>query len=296
MADNSIEENLPLAQTAIALQSVLSVMAKDYSAGFRFDTTALRLLSKKANVEIDDILQSTLKHKMFCRSDNVYFLLDFVASEEIRNNINAFAINLLNEYGCFEVSELYKLFADSLNPKCICDVDDFEIFYMRICNSDIRCVAAPQIGNRIVRYSSGNVWGTFSVIAQKIIATINNEFGGVVSEDELHEKYRAFSVDLLAKIIKYCAGDELFRVEINEMVCYQMLDTLGLPEDFSDTLSDTLYRLAAIGLPLNEEILHTALSLTLGVNFKVEYNIPDQATFRRVISIYYKANPPREWK
>jgi hypothetical protein len=80
------------------------------------------------------------------------------------------------------------------------------------------------------------------------------------------------------------------------MVCYQTLDTLGLPDDFSNTLSDTLFRLDDLGLTPNEEVLHTALSIALGVNFKMEYNIPDQATYRRLIDIYYKADPPREWK
>jgi hypothetical protein len=34
----------------------------------------------------------------------------------------------------------------------------------------------------------------------------------------------------------------------------------------------------------------------LGVNFKVEYNIPDDKTYRRLIATYYKDAPKREWK
>lgn len=118
----------------------------------------------------------------------------------------------------------------------------------------------------------------------------------MVSEDDLHKKFCAFSVNLLAKIIRKCVGNELLRVKINGIVCYQTLDALELPDDFSDKLSDTLYRLDNVGLTPNEEVLHTALSLTLCVNFKAEYNIPDPATYRRIVDIYYKANPPREWK
>jgi hypothetical protein len=241
-------------------------------------------------------MQFALKQQMFRRDDGVYFLLDVVADTETRKDIVDFADALLDEYGCFEIQKLYAMYADRLNPKCIGGADHFEKLYECIGNHDVRCVAAPQIGNRIARHSRGNVWGTFSTVAQKIITVINNEFGGVVSEDDLQKKFCAFSADLLAKIIKICVGNELLRVEINGIVCYQTIDALGLPDDFSDRLSETLYRLDALGLFPNEEVLHTALSLALGVNFKAEYNIPDQATFRRLIAAYYEAEPPREWK
>jgi DNA-binding XRE family transcriptional regulator len=276
--------------------SVVAVLSEDYSGGFRFDATALRLLSNKVGVEIDGNMQSTLKRQMFRRNDDVYFLLDLVVDAETRKDIVGFADALLDEYGCFEIPELYARYADRLNPKCIGSVEDFENFYERISRRDVRCVAAPQIGNRIARYINGNVWEIFSAIAQKIIAVTNGEFGGVISEDDLHRKFRAFSVDLLAKIIRYCVGDKLLRVEINGIVCYQTLDALGLPEDFSDTLSGTLCRLDDLGLTPNEETLHTALSLALGVNLKSEYNIPGQTAFRQLVDVYYKADPPRKWK
>ena len=254
------------------------------------------MLSNKAGVEIDKNMQSALQQRMFRRNDDVFFLLDVVADAELRKDIVDFADALLDEYGCFEMAELYALYADRLNPKCIGGANDFEKFYEHIGDPDVRCVAAPRIGNRIARYNYGNVRGILGTIAQRIIAVVNDEFGGVVSEDDLQKKFRAFSADLLAKIVRNCAGDKLLRVEINGIVCYQTLDALGLPDDFSDTLSEVLSRLDNLGLTPNEEVLHTALSLAMGVNFKAEYNIPDQATYRRIVDVYYKTAPPREWQ
>jgi hypothetical protein len=288
--------NISDSSRIIVPQSVIAVLSKDYSAGFRFDTTALRLLSNKTGVEIDKNVQFMLKQRMFRRNDDVFFLLDVVADAETRKEIADFADALLDEYGCFEMSELYALYADRLNTKCIRCVDDFEKFYKCIGNRDVRCIAAPRIGNRIARYSGGNVWELFDIIVQRIIAVTNDEFGGVISEEDLQKKFCAFSADLLAKIIKNCIGDELLRVEINGIVCYQTLEALGLPDNFSETLSETLHHLDTLGLIPNEEALHTALSLALRVNFKAEYNIPDQATYRRIIDVYYTATPPREWK
>jgi len=277
-------------------ESVIDVLRTDYANGFRFDNTALRLLSSKAGVEVDEPLQSALKRQMFHRADDVYFLLDIVTDAVTRKELVGFANALLDEYGCFEISEFYVMYADKLNPKCIGGAEDFERFYSQICSSDVRCVAAPYIWNRIARRRNSNVWGQFETIAKKIIAVANEEFGGVASENDLHLKFCAFSTDLLAKIIKHRAGNDILRVEINGIVCYQTLDALGLPGNFSDVLSDILYRFDDLGLTPNEEALHTALSLALGVNFKEEYNIPDQETYRRLVAVHYKAEPPREWK
>jgi hypothetical protein len=277
------------------LDAMLSVLFKDYASGFRFETTALRLLSGKTGVEIDANMQSALKQQMFHRGDGIYFLFEHIADKQTRKDIVRVANALLDEYGCFEVSELYGLYADKLNAKIIGNAGDFEVFYEQIGKSGVRCVAAPYIGNRIARFRNANVWGNFEVIADKIIALANDAFGGIISEDDLHREFRAFSVDLLAKIIKHSAEDRLVRTEINGIVCYQTLEALGLPENFSDTLAATLERLDELDLAPSEEVLHTALSLSLGVNFKAEYNLPTQEIYRRLIAVYYKGVPRRQW-
>jgi hypothetical protein len=109
-------------------ESVINVLAENYANGFRFDATTVRLLSDKASVGVDMKLQSTLKHIMFRRNDDVYFLPDTVADAETRKEIADFANNWLDDYGCFEISELYRLFAESLNRRCIDNPDNFEAF------------------------------------------------------------------------------------------------------------------------------------------------------------------------
>ena len=276
--------------------ALLGVLKRNYAFGFRFDTTYIRLLSNTSGIEVDERMQTELKHIMFCRNDGVYFLLDAVTDAVTRKDIVDVADAFLKEYGCFEIPEFYKLYEDKVNPKCIGNADDFENFYEQIENRDVRCVRAPQIGNRIARFSNGNVWGTFEAVAAKIVSVITEEFYGSCSEDDLHARFCAFSVDLLSKIIKYCAADALVRVEINDSVCYQTFDALGLPENFSDVLAETLEHLSDIGLETTQDVLHTAISLELGVNFKAEFNPPDWDTYRRLIAAFYKAEPRREWK
>jgi hypothetical protein len=274
-------------------QEIIDALNEKYANGFRFDITALRLLSAESGIEINGEIQTVLKRFLFRRNDDVYFLPDIIADTEMRKEIVEFADEFLDEYGFFEMSELYALFAGNINDKCIYDTDSFESFYLFINKRNVRCVAAN--GTRIARVQNENVRTLFSGIADKALSIIQEKFDGVVREDDLRAHFLAISTELLSSII----GDhieDIVKTEINGIVCYQTLDTLGLPDDFSETLSELLSRLDELELSPTDEVLHTALSLTLGVNFKAEYNIPDDKTYRRLIALYYEETPKREWK
>jgi hypothetical protein len=304
MLKEFLDENCPelLSANSVGISAssvpdaVIDVLRKNYVQGFRFDTTYINLLSSASGIEVDERMQSSLKRMMFKRDDGIYFLLDMVADAVTRKDIIAFADTYLQEYGCFEIPEFYKMYENKVNSNCIRNADDFESFYEQIGKSGVRCVQAPYVGNRIARYSNGNVWNTFKDVAAKIVTFITDEYYGSCNEDDLHVKFCAFSTDLLGKIIKQCATDDLIRVEINGSVCYQNYDALGLPEDFSEQLAETLDRLGNIGLLPSQEVLHTAISLKLSVNFMEEFNLPDWDTYRRLIASFYKAEPRREWK
>jgi len=274
-------------------QRIIDVLYENYANGFRFDTTALRLLSTMSNIEIDEDIQSALRNALYRRNDDVYFLPDIIAATETQNEIIEFTDKLLNIRGFFEMSELYALFANNINNKCIYDADSFEDFYLFINRRKIRCVSA--YGTRIVRVQNENVRTLFSGIANKVISIIQDMFDGVVNEDDLRVHFPAISPALLSSIINDYVED-IVKTEINGIVCYQTLNTLGLPDDFSEMLSELLSRLAELELPPTGEVLHTALSLALGVNFKAYYNIPNVKTYRRLIKFYYEGSPEREWK
>jgi hypothetical protein len=279
--------------TVASLDSIIFVLIRDYPNGFCFNTTSIRLLIEKSGIDIDTSIQNAMKKLMFCRNDSVCFLLDVVTDSEIQKKIIDTADNWLDAYGCFESSELYALFIGSINKKAIRNVDDFVVFYEHINRRNVRCIT--HYGTRIARVQDKNIRDIILNVATKIISIIHDEFGGVVSEDDLNMRFSAFSVDLLGKIIKEHA-EELVKTEINGIVCYQTLDALGLSDELSNTLAGVLEQLDELSLPPSEEILHTALSIRLGVNFRAEYNITDDKTYRRLITVYYKERPKRDWR
>jgi hypothetical protein len=287
------DSSYALIANTVVPDTVITILTSDYPNGFVFDATAIRLLSDKSGVDVNDIVISALKRAMFRRSDDVYFLLDTVANIETRREITDLANVLLDDYECFEISKLYGFFIDRFNKKCIDCLESFEAFYEFINRRYIRCVAV--YGTKIARVQSKNIHELLLDIAGKVATITYDEYSGVVSEDDLQNHFPAFSSTLLANIIKEYTK-ELVKTEINGIICYQMLEAFGLSDDFSDILAETLSQLDDLDLMPSEDVLHTALSIRLGVNFKDEYNIPDDKTYRRLIVTYYKGTPKREWK
>jgi len=282
-----------LSKKTVILDTIIDILTSDYPNGFVFDATAIRLLSDKSGIDIDNNAQFALKREMFRRDDDVYFLVDTVANAETRREIIEFANTLLDNYGCFEVSELYAFFIDRLNKRCIDGLENFEAFYKFINRRDIRCITT--YGTRIVRIQSKSFYDILSNIARTITVIVHDEYGGVVSEDDLRNYIPEFSTTLFANIIKDYS-EELFKMKINGITCYQTIDAFGLSDEFSNILTETLLQLDDLRLMPSEDVLHTALSIRLGVNFKDEYNIPDDKTYRRLIVTYYRDTPKREWK
>ncbi len=272
---------------------VLKLLGENYQNGFRFDTTTVRLLADKAGIDINNEIQNALKSVMFRRNDDLFFHSDTVADVEIRNKIIRVSENWIADFSCFEISELYELFNDNLNKKCINSLECFETFYEFINKQDIRCV--KKYGTRIARIQGLSLNDIFVTVTRRIMTLAHEEFSGVISEYDLRTRFPSFSVILLENIIKEHA-EELVRTEINGVVCYQTLDALGLSEEFGTMLAETLSTFDELRLIPSEEALHTAISLRMGVNFKAEYNIPDDKTYRRLIAAYYKNAPRREWK
>jgi hypothetical protein len=278
---------------SVLIKELLIVIAKDYANGFRFEPTAIRLLSDKTSITIDDSLQKALKNAMFCHHDNLYFVIDNITAAETQDEIVNTATKWLDEYNMFELSELYILYADQLDTRCISNVNEFNKFFEFLYHPNFR--QSNFKGKPIVRTSTKRITDLFLDISQRIVSATINDCYGIIDENFLKERFPAFSIDLLSKVIKYYVP-ELVKTEINGLICFQTLDSLGLPCDFVDILTETLSQLNELSLAPTEDVLHAALSLKLGNNFKSEYSIPDQATYRRLISELYRAEPRREWK
>jgi hypothetical protein len=271
---------------------VIRILTEDFSKGFNFTPTAIRILSEKSGVNMNWQTLTALELKLFCRRDRVYFLLDTVVDLETRKEINVLAASFLAEFGCFEFAVLFSKFRESINECCIRDLKDFEEFYRFMNKDNSRFVTVN--GTRIASRQRGDISALFSDIAEMVLNIVDSAYG-TISEDELRVRFPAFSVNLLERILNDYAKT-LMKTEINGVVCYQTIEALCLPEGFAETLYKVLEQIDELGLSPSEEVLNAVLSLMIGVNIKDEYNITDSRTYQRLISVCYGKVPEREWK
>ncbi len=275
-------------------EAVLEVLNEDYRGGLVFNAPSIRLLEDKVGLQINDVLQGAMKQTMFRRNDDVYFLLANIITEENIELLFDVVDEWLNAFGCFELVALCDIFRVNINENVIRNLTDFEDLFNHLNNqSSLRCVG--QLSTKIVRTQEFNVNESLMKVAGLLLNSIHNDFDGVADEIGLKEKFPAFSESLIANIIKEYT-EEIVKTEINGIVCYQTLNALGLSDDFSEVLERVLSSFEELGLTPTEEALHTALSFDMGLNFKEEFNIPDQKTYRRLIAYYYKSAPGREWR
>lgn len=277
-----------------ALKEFADIFMTEYSNGFDFSVTAIRLLSGRIGFEMGDNDVTTLKSLMFCRSDNIYFWPTAIATDEVNSNIIDKALAWLNKFGCFEVSRLYEVYKNSIPCGIIRHHDDFFAYFAYISLLDTRDF---WFGNhRIIAIAGTKKNQIEPRIANALIDAIK-ESGGSIPEYELAEQFPIISDELIGDLLKWYART-VIKTEINDLLCYQSLDSLGLPDDFSKVLSAIIVELAGLGLAVTEESLHTALSLKLNMNFREEYNLQKNKTYRQLISAYYDdkdGQAKREW-
>ncbi len=276
------------------LNAVLGAIKSNYSMGLDFSPTTLRLLENKSQIEISAKLQAELKKLMFKRNDGIYLLTEQIINQENFDKLQTAIRGYMDEFSCFELPKIYITYSSFFDDKLIRDCDDFED-WLKFSGlvRQTRCVG--QYGTRIVRKSDRSIQELFTAISVRISTIANDNYGGVIEEEYLENNFMPFSAQLLFNIVKDYT-ENLVRTEINGIFCYQTLDALGLSDDFSDMLDNALSQIDDLGLVPNEETLNTVLSITMGLNFRVEYNLMEGKTFRRLIAHYYKNNIKREWR
>ncbi len=275
------------------LNILVNVIMQKYKNGFSFNDNALRLLSEESGIEITKVLQGKLKKLMIKRDDNTWFLIQQIASSEVLDSIIHEAIANLEEYHFFEAEELLSVKRDHISESIIRNVDDFEVLLFAIIPRDIRSIrTATKHIIKLFRYTKEEL---FADLAKRIVILVHDEYGGVMGEDDISLAFPFVSTELIQYIIKEYA-DDLVRIEINDTVCYQTLDALGLPEDFSQSLEHVLSEFTELGIEPTSENIHTALAIYTRMNIRRDFGITDDKTFRRLVAIYDTSNTRRKWK
>lgn len=272
--------------------NLVSSIQQYYRGGMRFDDTVLRLLEERSGLKIDEELETALRNYMFCRSDGLYFLPEMVGNKEQLNLLAKQTIlEKIANYDCVDIRTLYSEFCANGAETYLRHEDDLADYLLFIPHEDIRIANA--LKTKVIRKIGISTNETLKQAANKVVHAIKKS--GCITQDDLLLLFPAFSESFLHELLdKYT--DEIVPAKINDFLCYQTVESMGFDSNFSSVLNDTLEEADRLSLPPSQDILHALLSVRLGYNLRDEFNIPDDKTFRRIISVYYTANQPRAWK
>lgn len=276
----------------IISEKLLLSIQQYYGNGMRFDETVLRLLEERSGTKIDEKIKKILQSNMFCRSDGLHFLPEMVGSKKQLALLDRRALlEKIANFGCVDLRALYSDFCNYGTKACLRNEDDLADYLLFGLSKDIRI--ATVLGTKIIRKIGISTNETLEETVAKVVCAIKE--AGCVTQDDLLLLFPAFSEQFLRGLLEKCT-DGIIPAQINDFLCYQTIESLGLESDFSSMLNDILEEMDKLSLSPSQEIVHAMLSVKLGYNLMDEFNIPDGKTFRRIISTYYTGNRPRVWR
>ncbi len=272
-------------------QKIKDVLIVDYPNGFDFNGTTVRLLQTKTDCSFTEEELRRLKAKMYKRGDGLYFLHDSIVDREVCLQICEYANVVLDKFHCFELDALYGRFGRNFNSVCIRDLKDFEEWFFTRFSGNVK---ATNYGDgRFIRLKSIRQEVVIEELAQKISYELKKN-GGTLEEEKALTIFDAFSSKFLHELIRQ-ETDDVIVCQINGRTCFQTFDAMGIPEDFTTELSKTLSKIDEFELEPTLEIINALLSLVFGYNFRKNFNIPNDKTYRRLIETYYQC-VARSWK
>lgn len=272
--------------------SLLKAICQYYPNGLRFDDTVLQLLKEYSGCEVDKKMQNELQKVMFKRRDGLYFLPEMIinSKQEVQLQIDIIS-GMIDKYGCIVANALYKNYIASGDNMLLRDEDDFKDYLLFLMPNDIRIV--NKLNSNVIKKTGEPFDVMAQNAAQMVVKTIKeNE---CITQEDILGTYPVFSETFLRKLLeKYT--DEIVVTKINDCLCYQTIESLGIDSDFSLSLDAVLGEIERFSLMPSQDIIHALLSVKLGYNICEELGIPDDKTFRRIISMYYVGERQRTWK
>ncbi len=171
------------------------------------------------------------------------------------------------------------------------DENDFADFLEYLLPNEVR--AASVYRCKILRPVGVKTDEAVTALSERLLSVTADS--GCVTEDDLFELCPYMTGDFLQKLMTD-KSDEIIVTYINDILCYQTIEALGLDESFSDAINAVLDRIEELSLAPTQEIIHALLSVEMGMNIKASYDISDDKTFRRVVAMYYTGERSRRWR
>lgn len=257
---------------------LLAGLARECPNGVSFDPMAVRLLRQKVPFEewqIDD-----LKAEMFQLGNGLWFSREMISDDESRLAFDGQAMEWLMEHGCFSVERLFK---DFYGVFChIATPEDCVIFLRHFSFS----VVAWGKGGYFCSQPSPSLDDSLVAISETIAGWLE-EADGTLAFHEIEQAMPHLTAEAL-EVIRVQLLPEVYAAEVGGVPCWCSLETIHLPDDFSEKLTTAVDTLVVLEERMSAANLEFALNLIYRIRFRKEYALPDNDTFMRVCVKHYQ--------
>lgn len=256
----------------------LEVLARECPNGVSFDPMAVRLLRQKIPFEDGQI--ADLKAAMFQLGNGLWFSREMISDDESLLAFREQAVDWLSEYGCFSVERLFEYFHGVLS----------HIATPEVCVSFLRhvgfTVAAWENGGYFCFLPLPNLDCWLTEISETIVGCLE-EVDGTLTFHEIEQTMPHLTAEAL-KAIRVRFLPEVHEAEVGGVPCWRSIESITLPEDFSEKLTTIVDTLVELDEKVSTAKLEFALNLFYRIRLREEYALLDNDTFMRVCAKHYQ--------
>lgn len=269
-------------QETVDISPFITVLLAEFSEGFEFNDSSVRLLENAAGKACSEAVRKELKRVMFKRHDGIYLLQEMVAEPETLAELKRRIEEYFSHYHAFSLSVLYDEFADRLSALTNPD-SDFRLFLLNAILPEL-----PEGGDIFGRQQK-QICIPGSSSQREVLEFLAEQF-----REKLRENGDAVLMDeLLSELpcLNFAAAEDIIREQIPDAVeikmdglqYWKLLESFCLPEDFGEILGQIIGGIEQQGKIPSLQAVTSGLEVQYDSDFREIYALDDDEVFRQVI-------------
>lgn len=260
----------------------ITVLLRDFSAGFEFNDSSVRLLESAVGRPCPESVQKELKRRMFRRYDGIYLLPEMVADGETLGAIKHRIEEYFDQFHAFSLPVLYGEFEGALHALTNPD-SDFRLFLLGAILPEF-----PEGGKvfgklqkQIGIPGSLEEQDVLDFLAERIREILLQGGDAVLNEDLLAE-LPCLNVDAVEMIIREQIP-EAVEILVDELRYWKLLEFFCLPEELGDDLLQIIAVIEQQNKTPSLRMIADRLAELFGDDFRETYALEEDDVFRQVI-------------
>ena len=260
----------------------ITVLLRDFSAGFEFNDSSVRLLESAGGRSCPESGQKELKRRMFRRYDGIYLLPEMVADGETLDAIKHRIEEYFDQFHAFSLPVLYGEFEGALHALTNPD-SDFRLFLLGAILPEF-----PEGGKvfgklqkQIGIPGSLEEQDVLDFLAERIREILLQGGDAVLNEDLLAE-LPCLNVDAVEMIIREQIP-EAVEILVDELRYWKLLEFFCLPEELGDDLLQIIAAIEQQNKTPSLRMIADRLAELFGDDFRETYALEEDDVLRQVI-------------